>query len=217
MDSPIETVDLPLCVFDPQCCSDVCRAPQETTAVPGVQRMMTCLRCGCWTCGVLSVIYVCVRENKDLQSSNTVKTLVTVSVIIYVYLCHSGLLSGGCTTSSPRVGWQRAWLQLTGCIILALAAFGWENIQRLIQKWCSSFWADLWRALFTAVTSVWFPFGSIAAYHKLHIDNGDMVLMFVWSLIWSSFVETGSCVVTANVRLTFYSGDVLNKKHDVEV
>lgn len=95
--------------------------------------------------------------------------------------------------------------------------FGWENIQRLIQKWCSSFWADLWRALFTAVTSVWFPFGSIAAYHKLHIDNGDMVLMFVWSLIWSSFVEPGSCVVTANVRLTFYSGDVLNKKHDVEV
>lgn len=166
---------------------------------------------------LISYICVCERENKDLQSSNTVKTLVTVSVIIYVYLCHSGLLSGGCTTSSPRVGWQRAWLQLTGCIILALAAFGWENIQRLIQKWCSSFWADLWRALFTAVTSVWFPFGSIAAYHKLHIDNGDMVLMFVWSLIWSSFVETGSCVVTANVRLTFYSGDVLNKKHDVEV
>lgn len=162
-------------------------------------------------------LYVCVWEREQRFTVEQHCKNSRDSVIIYVYLCHSGLLSGGCTTSSPRVGWQRAWLQLTGCIILALAAFGWENIQRLIQKWCSSFWADLWRALFTAVTSVWFPFGSIAAYHKLHIDNGDMVLMFVWSLIWSSFVEPGSCVVTANVRLTFYSGDVLNKKHDVEV
>lgn len=162
-------------------------------------------------------LYVCVWEREQRFTVEQHCKNSRDSVIIYVYLCHSGLLSGGCTTSSPRVGWQRAWLQLTGCIILALAGFGWENIQRLIQKWCSSFWADLWRALFTAVTSVWFPFGSIAAYHKLHIDNGDMVLMFVWSLIWSSFVEPGSCVVTANVRLTFYSGDVLNKKHDVEV
>lgn len=162
-------------------------------------------------------LYVCVWEREQRFTVEQHCKNSRDSVIIYVYLCHSGLLSGGCTTSSPRVGWQRAWLQLTGCIILALAGFGWENIQRLIQKWCSSFWADLCRALFTAVTSVWFPFGSIAAYHKLHIDNGDIVLMFVWSLIWSSFVETGSCVVTANVRLTFYSGDVLNKKHDVEV
>lgn len=162
-------------------------------------------------------LYVCVWEREQRFTVEQHCKNSRDSVIIYVYLCHSGLLSGGCTTSSPRVGWQRAWLQLTGCIILALAGFGWENIQRLIQKWCSSFWADLCRALFTAVTSVWFPFGSIAAYHKLHIDNGDIVLMFVWSLIWSSFVEPGSCVVTANVRLTFYSGDVLNKKHDVEV